>query len=293
MQIGWGAGAKTASGEYLLKAAAEDRAFITEYPHKLRRRPFEETASGKCILEMMQKNDDSYHQLLQTLERYLDSFRVIPRDSLTSNLTQPFWVNGMLPGLDGMLLYTLVSSLKPKTYFEIGSGNSTKFVRRAICDNALNTRVISIDPHPRAEIDSICDEVIRMPCEDVPIDQYMGKIESGDIIFIDNSHISFPNSDVTVFFTEILPAIPSGVYYGIHDICLPFDYPQHNIDAFYNEQYLLVSYLLGGGGGDQIVFPGGYVSTALKFRSQIDSIFKHPELEGVATWADAFWMRKA
>ena len=37
---------------------------------------------------------------------------------------------------------------------EIGSGNSTKFARRAIRDHRLCTRITSIDPHPRAEIDA-------------------------------------------------------------------------------------------------------------------------------------------
>ena len=35
-----------------------------------------------------------------------------------------------------------VATLRPETYFEVGSGNSTKFVRRAIRDHNLNTRII-------------------------------------------------------------------------------------------------------------------------------------------------------
>ena len=49
--------------------------------------------------------------------------------------------------------------------------------------------------------------------EDVPRDFWEG-IGSNDLLFIDNSHRSFPNSDVTVFFAEVLPALkpaPFGV----------------------------------------------------------------------------------
>ena len=37
-------------------------------------------------------------------------------------------------------------------------------------DQELDTRIISIDPAPRAEVDAQCDEVLRMPLEDVPMD---------------------------------------------------------------------------------------------------------------------------
>ena len=50
---------------------------------------------------------------------------------------------------------------RPRRFIEIGSGNSTKFARRAIRDHWLNTSIVSIDPFPRSEIDAICDEVVR------------------------------------------------------------------------------------------------------------------------------------
>ena len=39
---------------------------------------------------------------------------------------------------------------------QIGSGNSTKIARKAINDQKLKTKITSIDPHPRIEIDLIC-----------------------------------------------------------------------------------------------------------------------------------------
>ena len=78
---------------------------------------------------------------------------------------EPTWVNGWLPGLDSAALYTILARTDPALYLEVGSGNSTKFARRAIEDHGLRTRLVSIDPQPRAEIDALCDEVVRSPAD--------------------------------------------------------------------------------------------------------------------------------
>ena len=51
------------------------------------------------------------------------------------------------------------------------------------------------------------------------------ELSEGDIVFLDGSHRTFMNSDATVFFLEVLPALPAGVLVGVHDIFLPYDYP--------------------------------------------------------------------
>jgi hypothetical protein len=66
-----------------------------------------------------------------------------------------------------------------------------------------------------------------------------------DMVFCDNSHRSFQNSDVTVFFLDVLPRLKSGPLIGVHDIFLPRDYPAKWLRRFYNEQYLLACWLLG------------------------------------------------
>ena len=49
-------------------------------------------------------------------------------------------------------------------------------------------------------------------------------LEAGDVVFVDNSHGSFMNSDVTVVMLDILPRLKQGVLVEFHDIFLPFDY---------------------------------------------------------------------
>jgi hypothetical protein len=64
-------------------------------------------------------------------------------------------------------------------------------------------------------------------------------------------------------------------------------------DRFYNEQYLLTAYLLGGAGGDAVVFPGIFVSRDPASRELLRPLFGDPYFAEVAAHAGAFWMEKA
>ncbi len=206
---------------------------------------------------------------------------------------EPYWFNSWFPPLDGMSLAALLKANGPTTFLEVGSGNSTKFARKAIEQHALNTKIISIDPFPRVEIDQMCDDVIRSPLEKVDLEIF-DQLENGDVLLIDNSHRSFMNSDVTVFFTEVLPRLKPGVIYGIHDIFLPDDYHQIWADRYYNEQYLLAMYLLGGADGDNVLFPASYVARHSQYRERLTrygSQIGLPELADLGT--GCFWMRRS
>jgi len=87
--------------------------------------------------------------------------------------------------------------------------------------------------------------VIRSPLEDTDLSLFK-TVTPNDIVFFDGSHRSFQNSDVTVFFTEILPTLPLNTLVGVHDIFLPDDYPSDWLNRYYNEQYLLACWILGG-----------------------------------------------
>jgi hypothetical protein len=155
------------------------------------------------------------------------------------------WRNHQIPALDGLsLMWAALAA--GSTYLEIGSGNSTLFAKAALLHENKPTRIVSIDPMPRAEVDAICDEVIRSPLEDVDLSLF-DRLQPGDTLFVDNSHRSFMNSDVTVFMLDVLPRIPAGVLVGIHDVFLPYDYFDSWAERGYNEQYLLACYLLANG----------------------------------------------
>ena len=172
---------------------------------------------------------------------------------------------------------------------EVGSGNTTKFVRRAISDHGLPTRIVSIDPHPRAEVDGICDEMIRQPLEDIDL-AIFSELGAGDMVFVDNSHRSFQNSDVTVVFLDVVPALAPGILLGIHDIFLPLDYPPEWAQRFYNEQYLLAAFLLGGHHGYRIEFPALWTAMHPELAPRLGSLWEHESLQSAERHGGAFWL---
>lgn len=241
------------------------------------------------LLSLIAANDELFAQTLASFAQYRQDLAKI--DLSAPSPTEPYWCNDFLPGLDGIALYAYVRERAPARYLEIGSGNSTMFVARARRDGGGSTRLTSIDPHPRAEIDVICDDVMRRPLEDVGIDVFAG-LESGDILFFDGSHRVFMNSDVTAFFLDVLPVVPPGVLIGIHDIHLPSDYPRDIADRFYSEQYMLAAYLLGGA-DVQIEFAAKYVCESVDLANAVDTLWaRHEPAPDVFRNGVAFWFTK-
>ncbi len=206
------------------------------------------------------------------------------------NKMAPCWNNGFLPGLDIVALYSLIRHYHPKTYLEVGSGNSTKVAHKCITDHQLATEIISIDPVPRVEMDQLANQVIRQPLEDTRLD-LIEELEGNDILFIDNSHRVLPNSDATVFFLEILPRLKPGVIVHIHDIYLPYDYPQFMCDRFYSEQYMLAAFLLANAQKFRPLLPNYFISEDPELSAAIAPVWEHPNLAGVERHGGSFWLQ--
>ena len=115
----------------------------------------------RWLEEIIGQDRERYARALDSFTRYATELTQIEQEP--SDPAAPAWHNRFTSGLDAIALYGFVCERRPRLYFEIGSGNSTKFVRRAIADQSLQTRIVSVDPHPRAEVDAICDEVIMTP----------------------------------------------------------------------------------------------------------------------------------
>jgi hypothetical protein len=208
----------------------------------------------------------------------------------SDDATQPSWVNNWLPGLDSVALYSLLCLSNPKRFVEIGSGNSTKFARRAILDQGLRTQITSIDPHPRAQIDLICDNVIRQPLEDADLTLF-DELQNGDVLYIDGSHRCFPNSDVTVTFLEVLPRLRDGVFVEFHDISLPYDYSPMLAERYYSEQYLLAVYILAENNKFKIVLPNSFVSEDMELCDILNPLWDESKMTGVEKYGGSFWIQ--
>jgi hypothetical protein len=200
------------------------------------------------------------------------------------------WRNHFIPALDGLSLMRAALAAG-STYMEIGSGNSTLFAKAALLNANRPTRIVSIDPMPRADVDAICDEVIRSPLENLD-PALFDRLKPGDTLFVDNSHRSFMNSDVTVFMLDVLPRIPAGVLVGIHDIFLPFDYFGSWADRGYNEQYLLACYLLANRNYFDLELANYWISTERLHDEPLKAIWSLLGEEVRDRPASAFWAVK-
>lgn len=236
------------------------------------------------LCALIDRRRAQYAALLDECLRYKESYRQIAL--CAAGGSEPSLTTPWLPGLDSFLLYSLVARHRPATYLEVGSGSSTQFARRSIRDHGLSTQIFSVDPAPRAEIDALCDRVWRKPVEAVDLSIFEA-LRAGDILFVDNSHRSFMNSDVTVFFLDILPRLAPGVLVQIHDIFLPYDYPPHWAERFYNEQYLLAAYLLAGGERMAVIAPNAWISRDSSLHARALPVFDG--LPGVSSGGGSFW----
>ena len=243
------------------------------------------------LLRILDAGRARYSDLLGGFLPFRESFARIPLPPDPADPRAPNWNNGMLPALDTIALYGLLVMEAPSTYVEIGSGNSTKFARRAIDDNRLATKIVSVDPHPRAECDLICDEIIREPFERIDLGLF-DRVGSGDVVFLDGSHRCFTNSDATVFFMDVMPFLPPGALIHIHDIWLPDDYPPAWSDRFYSEQYLLAAWLLAQSSTYEVVLPNFFISEDPELHGILDPIWSDPRMSGVETHGCSFWMRR-
>lgn len=246
----------------------------------------------KELLEIIDANRNDYKEFLEKALNFKENIQTIKKQGEETNTNNPVWNNGFLPGLDIVSIYAMLAINHPNKYVEVGSGNSTKVAYKAKKENNLKTQIISIDPMPRAEIDHIADVVIRKPFEDVDYETILN-LEENDILFIDNSHRILPNSDALVFYLEILPKLKKGVIVHIHDIYVPYDYPQFMCDRAYTEQYGLAMFLLANSKKYKTILPNYFIYEDKELSALAAPFWDHKNLEGVEQHGGSFWLQIA
>lgn len=188
---------------------------------------------------------------------------------------------------DAEVLYAIVRMYQPETIIEIGSGNSTKVSRQAILDGQLHTRLISVDPLPRTEVNTLADQWYSSPVEELaPIDVF-GKLKDGDILFVDSSHNVRTGNDVVFLYLHVIPKLPGGVLIHIHDIFLPYEYPKDWVMekcCDWNEQYL-VQAMLTFSNAFEVLWAGYFLQRTYP---NFDQCFPHMR----GTMATSLWLRK-
>jgi hypothetical protein len=154
--------------------------------------------------------------------------------------------NGSFESGDAEFLYQMLRHYKPRKMIEIGSGFSNNIARLALLKNRENDhkpcKHICVEPYEMPWLETLGDiEILRERVEDCYID-WSKDLDSGDVLFVDSSHMIRPQGDVLKEYLEIFPVLKSGVIVHVHDIFTPRDYLTNwivNDVKFWNEQYLL------------------------------------------------------
>ncbi len=260
-----------------------------EYPVDMKPRFGHGKPAHAGLYDIINQNREHYKEWLVKAMSHRDMLLSIKDKSKIVTQVEPMWNNGFLPGLDIVMLYTMIASGNPSTYIEVGSGHSTKVAFKAKRDYSLGTKIISIDPAPRIEIDKIVDQLISLPFENADLALFTD-LKNGDIVFVDNSHRIFPNSDATVFFMEVFPYLPSGVKVHFHDVYLPYDYPQEMCDRYYSEQYGLAFFLLSNPGKYKTIAPNYFISEDEELSHLLKSFWEHTAMPKVERHGGSYWI---
>jgi hypothetical protein len=198
-----------------------------------------------------------------------------------------FWDNGQFGLRDAQVLFAMLRHFKPSRMIEIGSGFSSLLTADVNCRYlAKGLSFTCVEPYPRpfltAGVSGIT-QLVPSRVEHTPLDLF-DDLESGDILFVDSSHVAKTGSDVNHIYFQILPRLKPGVIIHIHDIFLPQDYPQEWVlseGRCWNEQYVVHALLMLT---DSFEFLFGCRNAALRFPDLVRRAMGDPSVEGASIW---------
>lgn len=157
--------------------------------------------------------------------------------------------NNMYGRADATIYAAILRKYRPRQVIEVGSGYSTAVLLDSAAADEFVTKVTCIEPFPE-RLESVlvpADDVtlLSQPVQEVPV-SYFKVLGTGDILFIDSTHVAKVGSDVCWLLLRVLPLLESGVIVHIHDIFWPFMYPEAWLreGRDWNEGYLLNALLV-------------------------------------------------
>ena len=160
--------------------------------------------------------------------------------------------NGFYSYTDATMLYSMIRHFKPKQIIEIGSGFSSAVMldtNQVFFNDEI--KLTFIDPYATrlyslmTEADKKRVEVIEKDVQVISLGIFE-KLEAGDILFVDSTHVAKTGSDVNHILFEILPVLKKGVLIHFHDIFYPFEYPKEWVFKGFNwnEDYIVKAFLM-------------------------------------------------
>ena len=153
---------------------------------------------------------------------------------------------------DGLVLEAMILHFCPARIIEVGSGWSTACILDVLSGSDMaGTKLTCIEPHPTLLYELVRPEdtsrvqVLSHGVQSADISIF-ASLESGDILFIDSTHVLKTGSDVEFELSRILPILNEGVVIHFHDIFYPFEYGYQWVveeNRSWNEGYALRYFL--------------------------------------------------
>jgi hypothetical protein len=189
---------------------------------------------------------------IKLIDSFTKYYEEIPFKSIKQTNIRYQFENDYYSYTDGIILYSTLRHFRPKKVIEIGSGFSSAVMldtNELFFDNRIN--LTFIEPYPdrlhsiMKERDKLSCRIIQKNVQSVTPDHFE-KLETGDILFVDSSHVAKTGSDVNYIIFEILPILQPGVLIHFHDVFYPFEYPKEWVleGRNWNEDYLLKAFLM-------------------------------------------------
>lgn len=228
--------------------------------------------------------EPAMYALLDTIDSYATALLAIDPEAAPP---APRFRQDWFPRLDALAAYAIVRARCPARLVEIGCGHSTRWFARAIADHGLPSRIVAIDPRPRATLQGLPVVFLRTTLQRAGAAPF-ADLQAGDVLSLDGSHILMPGTDVDIVLNCILPVLPKGMLVHIHDVFLPEPYPAHWAWRGYNEQQAVGALL--GGGGWRILWASRWVATRLNNRLACSVAVQLPLLPGA--YETSLWLEK-
>jgi hypothetical protein len=175
----------------------------------------------------------------------------IPFSAHRSEGLRYFYENNAFLYGDALTYSTMILTHRPSRIFEVGCGFSSALALD-ICDMIPDYEpdFLFIDPHPELATGLIGGELTNVHIcgsyvQDIDPSTF-DCLRSGDIYFLDTTHVVKTGSDVLFHFDKILPRLASGVFIHLHDIYYPFEYPQSwvlDMKLSWNELYYFKAFM--------------------------------------------------
>ncbi len=201
---------------------------------------------------------------------------------------------------DATVLFAMLLTGRPRRIVEVGSGWSSA----AMLD--IDDRFFGgtldltfIEPHPErlyallGESDRARCTIVESPVQDAD-PAVFARLQAGDVLFIDSSHVGKVDSDVLHLLFRVLPSLADGVVVHVHDLPWPLEYPQSWFEQgkAWNEAYLVRAFLMYNS-AFEVLFSGPFLAARHPgaLHRALPAVLRTPSAPGMLT-NTSLWLRK-